>query len=67
MSMIIDINSVSLEMNSPLWEISQLEGEHVVQLTPKHVDLPIGVKINGVAPEEIKLSLRPVDHDLRIH
>jgi len=33
MGKIIDLNNITLDMNSPLWQISELEGEPVLQLT----------------------------------
>ena len=30
---IIDLRTVDLEMNSPLWQVSELEGETVLQVT----------------------------------
>ena len=46
MSTLIDLNNITLEMNSPLWEVSQMDGEPVIQLTN---NVPTTVKIGTAA------------------
>jgi uncharacterized protein (TIGR00159 family) len=36
------------------------EGVHIIRLSRKDVDLPLGISIDGVAPQEIQVRLRPV-------